>query len=484
MQMLDKLLQGVEVRSLVGDGTVAVGRLEFDSRKVVPGTLFFATRGTQADGHAYIPAAVAAGAAAVVCEELPAERPAGVTFVQVPDSTVALGQVASAFYGHPSRRLKLVGVTGTNGKTTTATLLYRMFRRLGYKAGLISTVVYCVDEREIPSTHTTPDSIRLNAMMAEMVEAGCDYCFMEVSSHSLVQHRTAGLTFVGGIFSNITHDHLDYHKTFAEYIRAKKLFFDGLPAGAFALTNADDRNGMVMVQNTKATVKTYALQSFADFRCRIVETLLDGMLLNLDGSEVWVKFLGRFNAYNLTSVYATALLLDARRDEVLRILSDLTSVDGRFEPIHSKEGVTAIVDYAHTPDALQNVIGTINEIRKKDQRLYVVVGCGGNRDATKRPEMAKIAVDGSDMAVLTSDNPRLEEPGAIIEQMKSGLEPGARYLAIMDRREAIKAAVALARPGDIILVAGKGHETYQDVGGVKHHFDDREEVRAAFGTVL
>lgn len=482
--MLDKLLQGVEVRSLVGDGTVAVGRLEFDSRKVVPGTLFFATRGTQADGHAYIPAAVAAGAAAVVCEELPAERPAGVTFVQVPDSTVALGQVASAFYGHPSRRLKLVGVTGTNGKTTTATLLYRMFRRLGYKAGLISTVVYCVDDREIPSTHTTPDSIRLNAMMAEMVEAGCDYCFMEVSSHSLVQHRTAGLTFVGGIFSNITHDHLDYHKTFAEYIRAKKLFFDGLPAGAFALTNADDRNGMVMVQNTKATVKTYALQSFADFRCRIVETLLDGMLLNLDGSEVWVKFLGRFNAYNLTSVYATALLLDARRDEVLRILSDLTSVDGRFEPIHSKEGVTAIVDYAHTPDALQNVIGTINEIRKKDQRLYVVVGCGGNRDATKRPEMAKIAVDGSDMAVLTSDNPRLEEPGAIIEQMKSGLEPGARYLAITDRREAIKAAVALARPGDIILVAGKGHETYQDVGGVKHHFDDREEVRAAFGTVL
>lgn len=482
--MLDKLLQGVEVRSLVGDGTVAVGRLEFDSRKVVPGTLFFATRGTQADGHAYIPAAVAAGAAAVVCEELPAERPVGVTFVQVPDSTVALGQVASAFYGHPSRRLKLVGVTGTNGKTTTATLLYRMFRRLGYKAGLISTVVYCVDDREIPSTHTTPDSIRLNAMMAEMVEAGCDYCFMEVSSHSLVQHRTAGLAFVGGIFSNITHDHLDYHKTFAEYIRAKKLFFDGLPAGAFALTNADDRNGMVMVQNTKATVKTYALQSFADFRCRIVETLLDGMLLNLDGSEVWIKFLGRFNAYNLTSVYATALLLDARRDEVLRILSDLTSVDGRFEPIHSKEGVTAIVDYAHTPDALQNVIGTINEIRKKDQRLYVVVGCGGNRDATKRPEMAKIAVDGSDMAVLTSDNPRLEEPGAIIEQMKSGLEPGARYLAITDRREAIKAAVALARPGDIILVAGKGHETYQDVGGVKHHFDDREEVRAAFGTVL
>lgn len=481
MHMLKDLLQGVEVRSVVGDKTVQVTDIEFDSRKVKSGSLFFATRGTQVDGHTYIPAAIAAGAVAVVCEELPAERPEGVTFVQVTDSTVALGEIASAFYGYPSRHLKLVGVTGTNGKTTTATLLYRMFRKLGYKAGLISTVVYCVDEREIPSTHTTPDSIRLNEMMAEMVEAGCDYCFMEVSSHSLVQHRTAGLHFVGGIFSNITHDHLDYHKTFAEYIRAKKLFFDGLPAGAFALTNADDRNGMVMVQNTKATVKIYALQSFADFRCRIVETLLDGMLLNLDGTEVWVKFLGKFNAYNLLSVYAAAILLGADRNEVLRILSELTSVNGRFEPIHSPNGVTAIVDYAHTPDALQNVISTINEIRKKGQKLYVVVGCGGNRDATKRPEMAKIAVDGSDMAILTSDNPRLEKPEDIIEQMKAGIEPGVRYLAITDRREAIKTAVALAAPGDIILVAGKGHETYQDVGGVKHHFDDREEIRTAFG---
>ncbi len=481
MHMLKDLLQGVEVRSVVGDKTVQVTDIEFDSRKVKSGSLFFATRGTQVDGHTYIPAAIAAGAVAVVCEELPAERPEGVTFVKVADSTVALGEMASAFYGYPSRHLKLVGVTGTNGKTTTATLLYRMFRKLGYKAGLISTVVYCVDEREIPSTHTTPDSIRLNEMMAEMVEAGCDYCFMEVSSHSLVQHRTAGLHFVGGIFSNITHDHLDYHKTFAEYIRAKKLFFDGLSAGAFALTNADDRNGMVMVQNTKTTVKTYALQSFADFRCRIVETLLDGMLLNLDGTEVWVKFLGKFNAYNLLSVYAAAILLGADRNEVLRILSELTSVNGRFEPIHSPNGVTAIVDYAHTPDALQNVISTINEIRKKGQKLYVVVGCGGNRDATKRPEMAKIAVDGSDMAILTSDNPRLEKPEDIIEQMKAGIEPGVRYLAITDRREAIKTAVALAAPGDIILVAGKGHETYQDVGGVKHHFDDREEIRTAFG---
>ena len=484
MKKLTDILQNTPVREVRGDANAAVGGLVYDSRAVKPGDCFFAVPGTQSDGHDFIPAALGKGAAAVVCERMPETPAEGVAYVLVEDSAGAMADMAAAFYDYPSRGLKLVGITGTNGKTTTVTLLYDLVRAMGYKAGLISTVVYKIDGREIESTHTTPDPVRLNAMMREMADMGCEYCFMECSSHAIVQERTRGLDFAGGIFSNITHDHLDYHKTFAEYIRAKKLFFDGLPAGAFALTNADDRNGMVMVQNTKATVKTYALQSFADFRCRIVETLLDGMLLNLDGSEVWVKFLGRFNAYNLTSVYATALLLDARRDEVLRILSDLTSVDGRFEPIHSKEGVTAIVDYAHTPDALQNVIGTINEIRKKDQRLYVVVGCGGNRDATKRPEMAKIAVDGSDMAVLTSDNPRLEEPGAIIEQMKSGLEPGARYLAITDRREAIKAAVALARPGDIILVAGKGHETYQDVGGVKHHFDDREEVRAAFGTVL
>lgn len=481
--MLSKLLQGVEVLALAGDASVQVNDLAFDSRRVGTGTLFFATRGTQTDGHDYIDAAVAAGAAAVVCEVMPQHRAAGVTYVQVPDSTVALGLAASAFYGHPSRKLKLVGVTGTNGKTTTATLLYDLFRKLGYKAGLISTVVYRIDDRRIDSTHTTPDSIRLNGMLSDMVEAGCEYCFMEVSSHSLVQHRTAGLTFAGGMFSNITHDHLDYHKTFAEYIKAKKLFFDGLPAGAFALTNIDDRNGLVMVQNTRATVKTYSLQSFADFRCRIMEMLFDGMLLNLDDREVWVGFLGRFNAYNLTCVYGTALLLGADRDEVLRILSELHAVDGRFEYIRSAEGVTAIVDYAHTPDALQNVIGTINEIRTPDQHLYVVVGCGGNRDAAKRPKMAHIAAKGGDMAVLTSDNPRLEDPEAIIEQMKAGLEPGDRYLAITNRREAIRTAVALARPGDIVLVAGKGHETYQDAGGVKTHFDDREELRAAMHTV-
>ena len=465
--MLRELLVDVEVLSTAGDLSVEIDNLEFDSREAKPGTLFFAMRGTQTDGHRFIGAAVGLGASAVVCEELPEELCGGVTYVRVADSTVALGRIASAFYGHPSRNLKLVGITGTNGKTTTATLLYRLFRRLGYKVGLISTVTYCIDTEQRESTHTTPDGIRLNRMMAEMVERGCEYCFMEVSSHSLVQHRIEGLSFVGAVFSNITHDHLDYHHTFAEYIRAKKMLFDALPEGTFALTNADDRNGMVMVQNTGAEVKTYALQAFADFRCRIVEMHFDGMLLNLDGSEVWATFLGRFNAYNLTAVYATALLLGADRDEVLRILSELTSVSGRFEYVRSADGVTAIVDYAHTPDALQNVLRTI-------------VGCGGNRDKTKRPEMAQIAVANSDLAILTSDNPRMEDPETILEDMKAGLDPSASYLAVTNRREAIRTAVTLARPGDIILLAGKGHETYQDIAGVKRHFDDKEDVSNLF----
>lgn len=477
--MLEDLLKDTQVISVEGDLSVGIDSLTFDSRKAGRGALFFATRGTQTDGHRFIGAAVAQGAAAVVCEELPERLDPATTYVRVPDSSVALGRIASAFYGHPSRRLRLVGVTGTNGKTTTATLLYDLFRKLGYKAGLISTVTYCIDDERRESTHTTPDSIRLNAMMAEMADRGCEFCFMEVSSHSLVQHRTEGLTFAGAVFSNLTHDHLDYHHTFAEYIRAKKLLFDGLPAGAFALTNADDRNGMVMVQNTRASVKTYALRTFADFRCRIVETLFDGMQLDLDGAEVWVRFLGRFNAYNLTAVYAAALLLGAGRDDVLRELSGLFPVSGRFETIRSADGITAVVDYAHTPDALQNVIRTIDEVRKEGQKLYVVVGCGGDRDRTKRPEMARIAVEGSDMAILTSDNPRTEDPEAILAEMKAGLDPDSRYLCIVDRREAIRTAVALARPGDIVLVAGKGHETYQDAGGVKHHFDDREQVREA-----
>ena len=476
--MLRELLAGVEGLSTAGDLSVEIDNLEFDSREAKPGTLFFAMRGTQTDGHRFIEAAIGLGASAVVCEELPEELCDGVTYVRVADSTVALGRIASAFYGHPSRNLKLVGITGTNGKTTTATLLYRLFRRLGYKVGLISTVTYCIDTEQRESTHTTPDGIRLNRMMAEMVERGCEYCFMEVSSHSLVQHRIEGLSFVGAVFSNITHDHLDYHHTFAEYIRAKKMLFDALPEGTFALTNADDRNGMVM--NTGAEVKTYALQAFADFRCRIVEMHFDGMLLNLDGSEVWATFLGRFNAYNLTAVYATALLLGADRDEVLRILSELTSVSGRFEYVRSADGVTAIVDYAHTPDALQNVLRTIDEIRREGQRIYVVVGCGGNRDKTKRPEMAQIAVANSDLAILTSDNPRMEDPEAILEDMKAGLDPSASYLAVTNRREAIRTAVTLARPGDIILLAGKGHETYQDIAGVKRHFDDKEEVSNLF----
>ena len=454
--MLRELLVDVEVLSTTGDLSVEIDNLEFDSREAKPGTLFFAMRGTQTDGHRFIGAAVGLGASAVVCEELPEELCGGVTYVRVADSTVALGRIASAFYGHPSRNLKLVGITGTNGKTTTATLLYRLFRRLGYKVGLISTVTYCIDTEQRESTHTTPDGIRLNRMMAEMVERGCEYCFMEVSSHSLVQHRIEGLSFVGAVFSNITHDHLDYHHTFAEYIRAKKM------------------------QNTGAEVKTYALQAFADFRCRIVEMHFDGMLLNLDGSEVWATFLGRFNAYNLTAVYATALLLGADRDEVLRILSELTSVSGRFEYVRSADGVTAIVDYAHTPDALQNVLRTIDEIRREGQRIYVVVGCGGNRDKTKRPEMAQIAVANSDLAILTSDNPRMEDPETILEDMKAGLDPSASYLAVTNRREAIRTAVTLARPGDIILLAGKGHETYQDIAGVKRHFDDKEEVSNLF----
>lgn len=478
--MLRDIYQKLDVIASFGEFPNDVASLEFDSRKVKPGTLFFALRGTQVDGHDFMADAVRRGATAIVCEQMPPVRESGVAYVEVKDSARALGLVASAFYGEPSRQLKLVGVTGTNGKTTTATLLYHLFRKLGYKVGLISTVVYCVHDREEESTHTTPDSIRINALLAEMVEAGCECCFMEVSSHALVQERTVGLEFTGAIFSNLTHDHLDYHKTFAEYIRAKKILFDTLPTHAFALVNADDRNGSVMLQNSRAKAYTYALRSYADFKCRIMEMLLDGMLLDLDGDQVWVKFLGRFNAYNLTAVYATARLLGADREEVLRVMSELVSVNGRFEYLRSRNGVTAIVDYAHTPDALQNVIATINEIRNAGEKLYVVVGCGGNRDATKRPEMARIAAEGASMAILTSDNPRLEDPEAIIEQMKGGIPQGTRYLAITSRREAIKTAVALAAPGDIILVAGKGHETYQDVAGVKHHFDDKEELATQF----
>lgn len=480
MKRLKDLLGRVDVVLIVGDDSAGVGALTLDSRQVADGVLFFAVRGEKSDGHDYIDKAVEAGASAVVCERMPERIAKGVAYVQVADSHAAVGQIASAFYGYPSEKLKLVGVTGTNGKTTTATLLYDMFRGLGYEAGLISTVVYRIGARRIDSTHTTPDAIRLNAMLAEMVDEGCGYCFMEVSSHSVVQRRIEGLTFAGGVFTNLTHDHLDYHKTFAEYLKAKKGFFDGLPKGTFALVNADDRNGKVMVQNTKAAVKSYSLRSIADFKCRVVEMHMDGMLLNIDSEEVWVKFLGRFNAYNLLAVYAAAVLLGAGRRDVLRQLSMLSPVDGRFEYLRSEDGITVVVDYAHTPDALQNVINTVNDILQPEQKLFVVVGCGGDRDAAKRPVMAKIAASQSDLAILTSDNPRTENPDEIIAQMKAGLDRGDRYLAITDRREAIRAAVMMASKGDVVLVAGKGHETYQEINGVRNHFDDREEVFAAF----
>ena len=483
MKVLSEMLVHTPVKSLLGDGGTVVGGLSFDSRAVQPGDCFFAVVGTQTDGHDYIAAAVERGAAAVVCQRLPEPQAAGVAYVVVEDSAGAMADMAAAFYGYPSRELKLVGITGTNGKTTTVTLLYDLVRAVGYRAGLISTVVYRIDGREIASTHTTPDPIRLNAMMREMADAGCDYCFMECSSHAIVQERTRGLDFAGGIFSNITHDHLDYHKTFAEYIRAKKRFFDTLPAGAFALTNADDRNGAVMVQNTAARVSTYSLRAMADFRGKILEMHPDGMLLRLDGQELWVSLLGRFNAYNLLAVYGAACLLGLDRREVLRVMSTLQPVDGRFEVVRAANGTTAIVDYAHTPDALENVLQTIGELRTPTQQLIVVCGCGGDRDRTKRPEMAAIAVKHASTAIFTSDNPRHEAPEAILDDMTAGLDAGTRYLRITDRAEAIRTAVMMSHPGDLLLVAGKGHETYQIVGDEKHHFDDREELRKAFETL-
>lgn len=472
-----------------------VNGIYFDSRKVGEGGCFVAQVGTHVDGHQYIDKAVERGAVAIVCQKdalthidesanEPEEvlhrlekRYGDVAFVMVENSDFALGVMADNYYGHPSRQLKLVGITGTNGKTTTVTLLHRLFREKGFHVGLLSTIVNKVDEEEIPSTHTTPDALQLNSLLRRMVDSGCQYAFMEVSSHAIVQHRIAGITFAGGIFSNITHDHLDFHKTMANYIAAKKMFFDNLPKGAFALTNADDRNGMVMVQNTPANVKTYSLQRMADFRCRVVEDTFQGLLLELNGQEVWTRLVGRFNAYNLTAIYATAVLCGVEESEALRLLSTLQSAEGRFQYV-SGRGITAIVDYAHTPDALENVLSTINDIRTNSQMLYTVVGCGGDRDKTKRPEMASIACRLSDRLILTSDNPRTENPESILDDMESGLslEEKSMVVRITDRRQAIKTAVMMAREGDIILVAGKGHEKYQDINGVKHHFDDREEL--------
>ncbi len=476
--LLKFLLQDICFTEIYGSSEREVAAVEFDSRKVVNGALFVAQRGVAVDGHQFIDSAVAAGAGVVVCEQLPEVLHEGVTFVKVENSQIALGRLASAFYGNPSRKLKLVGVTGTNGKTTIATLLYDLVVEMGGCAGLISTVEYRINGEIFPSTHTTPDSVALNRMMAQMVEAGCEYCFMEVSSHSLVQCRVEGLKFAGALFTNITHDHLDYHQTFSNYIAAKKMLFDSLDKGAFALVNVDDRNGEIMVQNCKAQIKRYSLQRPSDYRCKIIEEHFDGMQLQLDGRELWVRFVGRFNAHNLTAVYGAALELGFEPGQVALVLSRLHSVKGRMENYRSPKGITAIVDYAHTPDALENVCNTINELKRDGQRLIVLVGCGGDRDKTKRPQMAKIAVANSDLAIFTSDNPRSERPEDILTDMESGVvDSDKKHLIITDRRQAIATAAALATGNDIILIAGKGHETYQEICGVRHHFDDMEEIK-------
>lgn len=486
MKRLKELLTGVSVGNICGNVDVDVENIHFDSRKVGKDDLFVAQRGVNSDGHAFIGKAIAAGAKVVVCEELPADRVAGVTYVMTADSSAALGEMASNYYGNPSRLLKLVGVTGTNGKTTTATLLYELVRFAGHKSGLLSTVCNYIGDERIEATHTTPDALSIHEYMRRMVDAGCEYCFMEVSSHSIHQKRIAGLDFDGAIFSNITHDHLDYHKTFKAYIEAKKAFFDHLPARAFALTNADDKNGLVMLQNTLAHRYTYSCRTMADFNAKVVEKRLDGTLLKLDGSEVWTKFTGDFNAYNILAVYASACLLGFAKDEVLKQVSMLIPVSGRFETMISPAGVMAVVDYAHTPDAIENVLSTIRGLVGKNNIVITVVGAGGDRDTTKRPEMADAACRYSDRVILTSDNPRSEEPEDIIREMQAGVkeEYRAKVQSVADRKEAIRQAVSMASAGDIVLVAGKGHENYQEIKGVKHHFDDKEIIGEMFNVQL
>lgn len=479
---LSHLLEGINTLEVIGDIDKNIIDLQSDSRKAVKDGMFVAVRGVTTDGHKYIPVVASTHVGAIVCEQLPATLEKGITYVRVADSAEALGRLASNWYGHPSSKLKLVGVTGTNGKTTTATLLYEMAKFEGYKAGLISTVCNYIQNRAVPTTHTTPDPLTLNELLAEMVDAGCDYAFMEVSSHAAHQHRIAGLKFAGAIFSNLTRDHLDYHGTVENYMNAKKMFFDMLPADAFALVNVDDKAGKYMVQNTRAKVYTYSLRSDADFRCRVLETRLDGTLLSLNGKDVEVAFTGRFNAYNLTAVYAASILIGWNLEEVLVNMSRLVPVSGRFQTLQSPLGVTAIVDYAHTPDALVNVLDAIAEVAPADSRIITVCGAGGNRDHGKRPLMAAAAAERSDIVILTSDNPRNEDPVAIINDMKAGLNDAQlqQTEAIVDRRQAIRRAVELARPGDIILIAGKGHETEQIIGSEVLHFDDRQEICNAF----
>lgn len=479
---LQDLLKGLDVLEQKGASSVDVTGVNIDSRQVKDGNMFIAVKGTAADGHAYIGKAIELGAKAIACEDMPEELVEGVAYIRLANTEQNVGQIATNFYGDPTSKLKLVGVTGTNGKTTIATVLYNMFREMGHKAGLLSTVCNYIDGEEIPTEHTTPDPVTLNALLARMVEAGCEYVFMEVSSHSVVQNRIGGLRFVGGMFTNITRDHLDYHKTFDNYIKAKKQFFDNLPADAFAITNVDDKNGMVMVQNTKAAVKTYSVQSPADFKAKILECHFEGMYLDINGVEVGVQFIGKFNVSNLLAVYGAAVMLGIEPREVLVAMSKMKPVNGRFEAIRSPKGFTAIVDYAHTPDALENVLNAIHAVLDGKGKVITVCGCGGNRDKGKRPIMAQEAVKQSDKVILTSDNPRFEEPEDILKDMQAGLteEQLADVLTIVDRRQAIKTACMLAQKGDVILIAGKGHEDYQIVKGVKHHFDDHEEVKACF----
>jgi UDP-N-acetylmuramoyl-L-alanyl-D-glutamate--2,6-diaminopimelate ligase len=479
MKGLVDLLRNVNVKHIQGATDITISSITYDSREVKPGSMFFAVKGTRVDGHSFIKQVIEKGAIAIVCENIPESISDGVTYIQVDDSSYASGSIASNWFNNPSQKLKLVGITGTNGKTTTVTLLFNLFRELGYHTGLVSTILNRIEDETIPSTHTTPDAIQMNSLLNKMVENGCSYCFIEVSSHAIVQNRIAGLHFAGGIFSNITHDHLDFHKTFDEYLKAKKQFFDTLPSTSFALTNIDDRNGLVMLQNTKATRHTYSFQKMADFKGRIIEAPLDGLHLDLDGNEIWCRLVGRFNGYNLMAVYAASVLLGQDPIEVLTILSNLESVEGRFDYIKSPQGIIGIVDYAHTPDALQNVLETINQLRTGNEMLITVVGCGGDRDKAKRPVMAKIAARLSDRVILTSDNPRSEVPEQIIAEMLAGVEKEfARNVQnITDRHDAIRIACAMTRDNDVILVAGKGHEKYQEINGVKYPFDDKEILK-------
>ena len=481
---LSELLKNVETLNIVGDAEVEITGVNIDSRRIEKGHLFVAIPGTVTDGHKFIPKAIELGAVAVLCENIPEEKAEGVTYIQVASTEDAVGKVATLFYGDPSRRLKLVGVTGTNGKTTIATLLYNMFRKFGHKCGLLSTVCNYIEGEAIPADHTTPDPIELNRLLAQMVEAGCEYAFMECSSHAIAQKRIGGLKFAGGLFTNLTRDHLDYHKTFENYRDAKKAFFDGLEKDAFAITNADDKNGMVMVQNCKAQIKTYSTRTMADFKAKIIECHFEGMYLEINGKEVGVQFIGKFNVSNLLAVYGAAVMLGKEPEDILLILSTLKSVNGRLEPIHSPEGYTAIVDYAHTPDALENVLNAIHEVLNGKGKVITVCGAGGNRDKGKRPLMAQEAVKQSDKVIITSDNPRFEEPQDIINDMLAGLDQKQmkKVLSIVDRREAIRTACMLAEKGDVILIAGKGHEDYQEIKGVKHHFDDKEVVREIFNS--